>query len=355
MKLVPLIIAVLTALSSARAAEKQLLPDSAAEAWQAVEKASAPPAYPSDWTGAPTEEQKRAFQKMLAEKSVEAAEKSREFHTRFPQHEHADDAKEKEHRFVQQAISFGAENLPDSLKSTLSDEEQIALKMNLINSRAMAKRPEGMPAVIDEFENGLRGLMKEFPKNGALWSQLMIVAQSTDDEARAKKLLQEIASAEAADEETREQAKGLLRVKDAVGRPLKLAFTATDGSEIDVQKMNGKVVLLDFWASWCGPCIASLPEVIEVYQRHHPKGLEILGINLDQKREAMDAAIEKFQIPWRQYFDGRGWANRYAMEFGINAIPSMWLVDKRGILRSTNAREDLEGKVKELLAEPEKL
>jgi thiol-disulfide isomerase/thioredoxin len=338
---------------STGADEKNLLPNSPEDAWKAVETAAKPPPLPAEWGGkAPTPEQKEAFQKILAQKSVEAAQKAREFHTRFPDHGKAAEAKTREKRFIQQALNWGATDLPKEFGGTLSEEEQIATKLNAVNRQAIAKQAEGRPAMIKVLESGLRELMREFPKNATLWSQMMIVVQSSEDLDHKKKILGEISAAEAADEQTKERAKGMMHALEAVGHPLEIAFTATDGSSVDIQKMKGKVVLLDFWASWCGPCIASLPEVIELHQNYHPKGLEIIGINLDKDREAMDSAISKFEIPWRQYFDGKGWGNRFVLEYSVNAIPSMWLVDKRGVLRTMEARENLEERVKELLAEP---
>lgn len=336
-------------------AEKQLLPADPDAAWKEVENAAKPPPFPEEWKDkAPTDEQKEDFQDMLARKSVSAAAMAREFHTRFPTHAKVGDAKEKERQFTQQAIRFGADEMPKELESALPEDERIAHKLNGLNRRALTKQPQGMPAVIKEFETGLRALLKEYPTNSILWGQLMVVAENTPDEKHSTQVLDEIVVS-AADDEIKERARGLLRAKAALDRPLEIAFAAADGSAVDVQKMKGKVVLLDFWASWCGPCIASLPEVIKLYEDYHEKGLEILGINLDKDRKAMDGAIQKFRIPWKHYFDGKGWGNKYAIQYNVTGIPSMWLVDKRGILRTMNARENLEDKVKELLAESDKL
>jgi thiol-disulfide isomerase/thioredoxin len=336
-------------------AAKDLLPSDAEAAWKEVETASKPPPFPEEWKGQPpTQEQQQLFRTLLAQKSIHAAEKCLEFHTRFPDHAKAAEAKEKQRQFVQQALRFGADDLPPSLAGAMSEEEKVAKSINSLNRRALAKQPEGMPAVLKEFEAGVRDLLKQYPTNSTLWGQLMIVAQNTSDPAQAAKLMEEIVSSPA-DEEIRDRAKGMLRAQAALNRPLEIAFTATDGSSVDVQKMKGKVVLLDFWASWCGPCIASLPEIIDLYEEYHDRGLEILGINLDKERKAMDGAIQKFNIPWKQYYDGKGWGNQFALQYNVTGIPAMWLVDKKGILRTMNAREDLEEKVKELLAENDKL
>jgi thiol-disulfide isomerase/thioredoxin len=111
------------------------------------------------------------------------------------------------------------------------------------------------------------------------------------------------------------------------------------------------VVLIDFWATWCGPCRAEIPNVRAAYEKLHPKGFEILGISFDQDKEALDKYTKQNQMTWPQYFDGEGWGNKFGQEFGISGIPAMWLVDKKGNVRDLNARAGLAGKVEKLLAE----
>jgi thiol-disulfide isomerase/thioredoxin len=115
--------------------------------------------------------------------------------------------------------------------------------------------------------------------------------------------------------------------------------------------LKDKVVLLDFWATWCGPCVGEVPNVKRVYNELHPKGFEIIGISLDKNEKALKQFIAEYEIPWPQYFDGRGWGNAYGLQFNVTAIPAMFLVDKKGVLREMDAREELESKVKKLLAE----
>jgi thiol-disulfide isomerase/thioredoxin len=133
--------------------------------------------------------------------------------------------------------------------------------------------------------------------------------------------------------------------------PLDLKFTALNGAEIDLAKMRGKVVLIDFWATWCGPCVQEVPNVVEAYEELHPKGFEIIGISLDENKAELEAFIKEKGMAWPQYFDGKGWRNEISSRFGIQSIPAMWLVDKKGMLVDTKARKELEGKVEKLLAE----
>jgi thiol-disulfide isomerase/thioredoxin len=132
--------------------------------------------------------------------------------------------------------------------------------------------------------------------------------------------------------------------------PLEIKFTALDGREVDLAKLRGKVVLIDFWATWCGPCIAELPRVLEAYKKFHEQGFEIIGISFDQDKEALEKMIKDRGMAWPQYFDGKGWKNDFGVKYNIHGIPAMWLVDKQGRLATTNARRDLAGQVKALLS-----
>lgn len=129
--------------------------------------------------------------------------------------------------------------------------------------------------------------------------------------------------------------------------PLELKATAVDGSQIDLEKLRGKVVLLDFWATWCGPCVQEAPKVVAIYNQLHGKGFEIVGISLDQNKESIVHFIKKVGMTWPQYFDED---KSVSSRFEIEAIPTMWLINKEGQVASVDARDDLLGKAQKLLA-----
>ena len=109
--------------------------------------------------------------------------------------------------------------------------------------------------------------------------------------------------------------------------------------------------MIDFWATWCGPCLAEMPHIKQIYDELHGEGFEIVGISFDGQRSNLENYVRKEKIPWPQYFDGKMWDNEIGKDLALRNLPTMALVDKRGVLRFANARNDFAVKVKELLAE----
>jgi thiol-disulfide isomerase/thioredoxin len=131
--------------------------------------------------------------------------------------------------------------------------------------------------------------------------------------------------------------------------PMDLKFTDAAGKEFDLESYRGKVVLVDFWATWCGPCVAGLPEVIDQYKKYHDKGFEIVGISFDEDKNALDQFVKDRDMTWVQFFDGKGWGNKYGQEYAIHSIPRMWLIGRDGKVIDFNARTNLPQKISQLM------
>ena len=140
-----------------------------------------------------------------------------------------------------------------------------------------------------------------------------------------------------------------------MGQPLELTGKTAEGTAFDWSAYRGKYVLVDFWATWCGPCVGEIPNVKKCHEKFHARGFEVVGISLDQSRDDLLAFLKDESIPWTNLHSDeqtQGQLDPLAAKYGVNAIPATFLVDREGKVIAENLRgEALEAKLNELLPE----
>lgn len=217
----------------------------------------------------------------------------------------------------------------------------------------------GQSNATDLVVDGAWALIRDYPKQAEGYQCIMSAIEDYGYEGKPAKsrALAEQLIASSAPENYRLWTEGFLNRLDSQRKPVALQFTAVDGREIDLAKMKGKVELVDFWGTHCGPCVAELPRVKAALDKFHNQGFEVIGISCDTDKEELLKYVKQHDISWPQYFDGKQQnENKFTVEFGIDGIPHMFLVDKRGLLRFDDVRAwggdtNFEGKIESLLAE----
>lgn len=206
--------------------------------------------------------------------------------------------------------------------------------------------------VLDEVSK----LAKEAPENEGIVEAVAAMHQQGTATPELRKRLEGIVTNELKGESARQMTESIqaeAKLREAEGKPMVLEGVLADGRKFSTADWKGKVVLVDFWATWCGPCIAELPRVKKTYAEFHPKGLEIVGVSCDQDADSLKTFLERNKdMPWPQMFDASkpGW-HALATQYGVNGIPTMFLIDRKGICRTVKARENFEEMIPKLLAE----
>jgi peroxiredoxin len=128
-------------------------------------------------------------------------------------------------------------------------------------------------------------------------------------------------------------------MKMGIGKPAPdITLPDTSGTERSLSDYKGKVIIIDFWASWCGPCRKEMPHMKNLYAKYHEKGLEIFAVSLDKTAEAWKGYIVKEQLPWIHVSDIKGWGSIGAKIYGVSSIPHLVLIDEKGNLIGRNIR-----------------
>jgi thiol-disulfide isomerase/thioredoxin len=198
-------------------------------------------------------------------------------------------------------------------------------------------------AIQSKLVDDAEALVKSNPENRELSMVLQQLSQLPAASPDVSKKLQTVVA----------QVESSRPPKSLENKPLTLAGVKPDGQQFSTDQWKGKVILVDFWATWCGPCKEELPRVKKAYADFHDKGLEVLGVSCDQNVEELNEFLgQNKDMPWPQLFDAKnpGWHD-LAKQYGIDGIPTMFLIDKKGVVRTVEARENFEELIPKLLAE----
>ena len=138
------------------------------------------------------------------------------------------------------------------------------------------------------------------------------------------------------------------------GETMNIKFTGLMGQDVDLATMKGKVVLVDFWSTECGPCLREIPHMVSMYEKYKDQGFSIISISLDRAadKEKLKGFIVDNKMPWPQHFDGKGWKSDLARKYGITVMPTTFLIGKDGTVVASNLRgKSLDTTVSQYLSE----
>ena len=136
------------------------------------------------------------------------------------------------------------------------------------------------------------------------------------------------------------------------GKAPNFTGTTPEGKKLSLTQAMGKVTIIDFWASWCRPCRNENPYVVEIYNKYHDQGLNIIGVSLDKNKESWVHAIKADGLNWQHVSNLKHWQEPIAKMYGVMSIPQTFIIDAKGVIRAKNLRrKELENKIKELLEE----
>lgn len=207
---------------------------------------------------------------------------------------------------------------------------------------------------IDAALPALEEFAKAVPDDDRVPQILSAIASMTRDKTK-KAALEDRVLTDYPKSGAAESIKGQRRRAEGVGKPFEIEFQdAVHGKTITMDDLKGKVVVIDFWATWCGPCIAEMPKMKQLYADYKEKGVEFIGVSLDAPKEeggldALKKYVADNDIQWPQYYQGNGWESAFSRSWGINSIPAVFIVDAEGKLHSVEARGKLEQMIPDLL------
>jgi thiol-disulfide isomerase/thioredoxin len=242
----------------------------------------------------------------------------------------------------------------DMLGATGVPEPELTAALQHAAMRTVGQLQAGcdVPAVLQTLDGLITQMTAKLSRPdlaNATLASLIAALEQLDLRPELRARLEAMTTSE--DNNMRVFAEGRLRVLDARVAPLELAFDDLSGQRVNLQDFRGKVVLLQFWASWCGPCRAEIPHLRAANAALHDRGFQIIGLSLDRvdedKGETLDeararviAVMKDNAMDWPSQFDGLWWSNAFAKRLGVRGIPASLLLDRKGRVAALNVPGD---------------
>jgi thiol-disulfide isomerase/thioredoxin len=205
------------------------------------------------------------------------------------------------------------------------------------------RKPEPILAAVNSFENRYPDSEHLEPLYGIAISFLRDLPEQ---EQITDRMIAKFPESRVAQNAERER-----KMNALIGTRLELEFTdVLSGREVSFESLRGKVVVVDFWATWCGPCVSEIPQMKALYEKWRTRGVEFVGISLDQTKGRVVAFCEENGVEWPQYCEeGKAWDTEFSSELGISSIPTIFVLDKQGRVDSVKARGRVEAAIQEAM------